>query len=396
MARIFTDQFFANLDSSTGDVNAAESLPPQCYTDRDFFEFEKKAVFHRAWRCVGREAWLKEPGEYFATSHADEPMLIVRNRDGVLKAMSSVCQHRGMLVAEGKGKAPSFRCPYHHWTYSLDGKLVGTPDMEQAKNFDKSRYSLPEFKLETWLGFIFVNLDPHAAPLAPRLAPIAEALANYQLDKVVERPGPGERVKEPWNWKVRLENANDGYHANKLHGGPQHDCCPSNLSIFPRLPDDAAGYFRFNGTTHIDYSNNPTLKPFLPIFPSLTIEDRGRCVFACVPPTLFIFARCDHVTYSIFHAEGAEEMSSQRGWIVSPVAAQDPMFKEKLHLAMTASPTIPAQDRHVDALVQVGLRSKFAPRGRYSWQETAQGDLNNWLVPRYRAEWAREKASQSH
>ncbi len=386
---ILSDQFFEGMETSILDVNSAEALPPVCYTDRNFYEFEKNAIFYREWLCAGREAWVKAPGDYFTTSHAGEPIVVVRNRDGILKAMSSVCQHRAMLVAEGRGKASSFRCSYHHWTYSLDGQLVGAPEMERATNFDKSKICLPGLKVEVWLGFIFVNFDSEAEPLALRLKMVTAALKNFELDSAAESGEPGDRVKEPWNWKVRLENANDGYHANRLHGGPQHDCCPSHLSVFPELPADTAGYFRFNGTTHIDYSNNPTLKPFLPIFPKLTTEDRNRCVFACVPPTLFIFARCDHVTFSIFHVEGPEEMSSQRGWLASSTAVQDPLFKEKLHMALNSSSLIPAQDRHVDTLVQIGLRSKFAPRGRYSWQEEAQRDLNNWLVPRYRAEWQR-------
>ena len=391
---IFSDEFFAGLESSIVDVNSAEALPPDCYTDAGFYEFERNAVFYREWLCVGREAWLQEPGSFFATAHAGEPILVVRNKEGVIKAMSAVCQHRAMLVAEGKGRVNAFLCPYHHWTYSLDGKLTSAPDMERANNFDKSKICLPEFKVEIWLGFIFVNFDSNAAPLAPRLTAVTEALKNYDLSTAHESADFPEFVKEPWNWKVRLENANDGYHANKLHKGVQHDCCPSELSVFPELPTNTSGYFRFNGTTHIDYSNNPTLKPILPIFPKLTVEDRHRVVFACVPPTLFIFARCDHATYNIFHVDGPEQMSSQRAWLTASIAPKDPLFKEKLQMVLGASPLIPQQDRHVDTLVQVGLRSKFAPRGRYSWQEQAQRDLNYWLVPRYRAEWTRLKGGR--
>ena len=92
-------------------MNSAETLPPACYTDPAFYEFEKQAIFYREWLCVGREAWVRNPGDYFATSHADEPIIVVRNRAGVVKAMSAVCQHRAILVADGHGKARSFRCP---------------------------------------------------------------------------------------------------------------------------------------------------------------------------------------------------------------------------------------------------------------------------------------------
>ena len=99
-------------------------LPPACYVERDFWEFEKEAIFSHEWLCVGREAWARNPGDYFTSAHMGEPIVVVRNRDGVLKAMSTVCQHRAMLVVEGRGNAKAFMCPYHHWSYSLDGNLI--------------------------------------------------------------------------------------------------------------------------------------------------------------------------------------------------------------------------------------------------------------------------------
>ncbi len=96
--------------------------------------------------------------------------MVARARDGVVRAMSSVCQHRAMLVAEGKGNTRGFVCPYHHWVYGLDGRLVNAPAMERTCGFDKTSVRLPQFKVETWLGFLFINFDADAPPLAPRLA----------------------------------------------------------------------------------------------------------------------------------------------------------------------------------------------------------------------------------
>src|SRR5579862_4831723 len=187
-----TEEFFRSLDSSAGDVNASETLPPVCYTDPAFYEFEKQAIFFREWLVVGREAWVKNPGDYFTVSQVGEPLIITRNRDGELKAMSAVCQHRAMLVAEGHGNVRSFRCPYHHWTYSLGGNLVAAPEMDRACGFDKKDFRLPEVKLEVWLGFIFVNFDPDALPLAPRLAALTEVLKNYNLAGNDERDTPAD------------------------------------------------------------------------------------------------------------------------------------------------------------------------------------------------------------
>jgi phenylpropionate dioxygenase-like ring-hydroxylating dioxygenase large terminal subunit len=394
---ILTDAFFNSLESSAREVEVAEMLPPACYVDRDFWEFEKEAVFSHEWLCVGREAWAKNPGDYFTSAHMGEPIVVVRNRDGVLKAMSTVCQHRAMLVVEGRGNAKAFLCPYHHWSYSLDGNLIGAPAMDKTCNFDPTKVRLAEFKLEVWLGFVFINFDLNAPPLAPRLSALTKALEHYDIANCDE-PSHGDTwTKCPWNWKVHLENSNDGYHANRLHKGPVHDLCPSSMASFPELPADTAGYFRYNGTVDIDVGFNPTRKAILPLFPRLTAEDRRRFIFANIPPSFQMFARPDWATFTIFHAEGPEEMSFERSWMVAPGVSKEPLFQERLNIYFATSATIGAQDRHVDALVQVGLRSKFANRGRYSWQERAQQDLNNWLVPRYRSTWEKIRNSkQAH
>ena len=389
LARFMTDEFFAGLDTSTCDVNTAETLPPLCYSDPLFYEFEKEAIFFHEWLCVGREAWARNPGDYFTAFQAGEPIIVARTRDGALKAMSAVCRHRAMLVAEGHGNVRTFRCPYHHWTYALDGQLVHAPEMDKACNFSRDSFRLPQLKLEVWNGFVFVNFDPDAPPLAPRLAPLTDVLKNYHLAEADERSTPSEPRKEPWNWKVRYENSNDGYHANRLHAGPVHNCVPSALARFPELPPDIAGYFRYNGTTHQDCSFNPTLRATLPIFPDLTIEERNRFLFMCVPPTLTFNCSSDIVNFNLFAIDGPCEMSSRRGFLVAPGAMRQPLFEERLNTIVATNTSIVEQDRHVDKLVQIGLQSKFAIRGRYSWQEQSQRELNCWIVQRYQATWKR-------
>lgn len=396
MTTILNDRLFASMDSSIGPVDEAEMLPPACYADPAFFEFEKDAIFAREWLCVGRQEWVAKPGDYFTSMHMGEPIVVARGRDGVIRAMSTVCQHRAMLVAEGHGNARAFLCPYHHWAYGLDGQLIGAPAMEKACGFDKSKVRLPQFQIDNWLGFLFVNFDPDAAPLAPRLAKVTEILANYELDNV-DTSMDIEETTFPWNWKVMFENNNDGYHANRLHAGPLHDIAPSERCIFPQdLPEDTAGYYRFNGTVHADASFNPTLKALLPIFPNLTDEDRHRLTFANVPPSLSLIIRPDLVAFIILQANTPDTITARRGWLAAPGAKSQPLFEERLKINLDSSADIAKQDVYVDALVQTGLKSRFAARGRYSWQEQAQREFNAWLVRRYKAEWkARSAAAAS-
>ncbi|ASG23916.1 aromatic ring-hydroxylating oxygenase subunit alpha [Nitrospirillum viridazoti] len=385
------DAFFSGLDSSALGVEAAETLPPLCYTDREFYEFEKEALFNHEWLCVGRESWVKETGDYFTTSIIDEPIVVARGRDGVIRAMSSVCQHRAMLVAEGQGNTRAFLCPYHHWSYGLDGQLIGAPAMEKTCNFDKKDIKLPQFKVEVWHGFIFVNFDLDAPALAPRLAALEGVMAPYSM-ATLNGPAPDRDIKFPWNWKVMFENNNDGYHANRLHGGALHDFVPSRLAAFPDdLPADTAGYYRTNGTLHADASFNPTQKAILPVFPALGEAERNRMLFVNVPPTLSLVITSDMIIYLILRADGAETHLMDQGYLVAPGAMEDPLFDDKLAMNKHSTAAIIAQDLHVDEMVQVGLRSRHAIRGRYSWQEQAQREFNGWLVRRYQDTWARVK-----
>jgi phenylpropionate dioxygenase-like ring-hydroxylating dioxygenase large terminal subunit len=387
-----TDAFFDSFERSALSLDRAETLPAACYTDAEFYAFETAALFDHEWLCVGREDWVRSPGDYFTTQIVGEPIVVARARDGVVRAMSSVCQHRAMLVAEGKGNARGFVCPYHHWVYGLDGRLVNAPAMERTCNFDKKSVRLPEFRVETWLGFLFINFDSDARPLSPRLKSVADAVAGYDLEHAEN--AAVMTGKFAWNWMVMFENNNDGYHASKLHQGPLHDFVPSELATFPDADPSDAGFLRFNATLHPDASFNPTQRAVLPVFPKLTEVDRGRMTFANVPPTLSLVLTSDLVIYLILRATGPETIEQDTGILVAAGAQEDPGFSHKLEMLTTSAGKIIAQDMHVDGLVQQGLRSRFAPRGRYSWQEGAQGQFNQWLVPRYRAAWARMNRRQ--
>jgi len=385
-ASFMNDEFFDGLDRSALPIEDAESLPPLCYTNSGFYEFEKEAVFNHEWLCAGRESWVKDPGDYFTTSIIGEPLIVCRDLSGKLRVMSAVCQHRAMLVAEGRGNARGFVCPYHHWSYALDGRLANAPAMNKTRDFDKSSVRLPSLAVEVWLGFVFVNFDHDAPPLAPRLKAVAEAIERYDLIDS-EDVGLPQTTKFPWNWKVMFENNNDGYHANRLHHGPLHDFVPSDRSSFPELPPDTAGYLRRNGTLHPDASFNATQKAILPVFLRLTPEDRQFMVFANIPPTLSLVLTSDMVIYLIVRATGAECHEMDVGELVVAGARKDPGFDHRIAMIMNAAGKIMAQDQHVDELVQIGLRSRFAARSRYSWQEGAQKQFNSWLVPRYQSCW---------
>ncbi|HEY6378291.1 MAG TPA: Rieske (2Fe-2S) protein, partial [Candidatus Dormibacteraeota bacterium] len=156
---MFTRELAESFERSILPVNEATALPPQLYTSPEFYAFEKEAVFGHEWLCVGRADQVPEPGDYRTLTLAGEPLILTRHKDGSLRVLSAVCRHRGMVVAEGRGHVTSFLCPYHHWTYGTDGRLLGCPEMDRAVGFDKADHPLPSLPVEVWNGFVFTSFD---------------------------------------------------------------------------------------------------------------------------------------------------------------------------------------------------------------------------------------------
>ena len=152
------------------------------------------------WLCVGRAERIPEPGDWFTVTICDEPIIVARDKAGDVRAMSAVCQHRAMQVCEGEGNDTTFKCPYHHWIYGLDGRLLGAPAMERTEDFDKTAGASAPLAVEEWQGFVFVNFDADAAPLAPTLAryePYLEQLRPGQrgLPRHVHARGPAVELE---------------------------------------------------------------------------------------------------------------------------------------------------------------------------------------------------------
>ncbi|MGH9554249.1 MAG: aromatic ring-hydroxylating oxygenase subunit alpha [Terriglobales bacterium] len=198
----------------------ASTIPAPFYTDPRIAELERRTVFSRTWQMVGRLDQVAKPGEYITATVAEEPIVFVRGDDSALRAFYNVCRHHAAAVmTEPQGCAQHLRCPYHGWTYGLDGTLKGAPEFNDVRNFDRSQNGLVPVRVETWEKFVFVNLDPAAAPLADFLGP---ALAGRFTPLGLEKLHFVERRVFPLNcnWKVFVDNYLDGgYHVPHLHKG---------------------------------------------------------------------------------------------------------------------------------------------------------------------------------
>ena len=210
------DQYDPNVP-----LDQASTIPSSWYTDKDFYDLELKSVFSRSWQLAGRLDQVSQPGQYVTSDIAGEPIVIVRGNDGVLRAFFNVCRHHAAAVmTEPEGKAAQLRCPYHGWTYSLEGELKGTPDFSGVCNFDRTSNGLVPIEFAEWENWLFVKLDRSEG----------SSLSDFLSDDLVQEIKPLELHTLHWferrhysfdcNWKVFVDNYLDGgYHVPYLHKG---------------------------------------------------------------------------------------------------------------------------------------------------------------------------------
>jgi len=200
-------------------LSQAATIPASWYVDQRVAELEQRAVFGRTWQVVGRLDQVARAGKYLTAEVAGEPILVVRGSDHLLRAFFNVCRHHAAaILSEPWGEASALRCPYHGWTYGLDGTLKGVPEFEGVCNFDRAQNGLFPVHVDTWEQFVFVNLDSRALPLQDFLADLVARTRPLSLEKLhfVEH----RSYTLNCNWKVYVDNYLDGgYHVPHLHRG---------------------------------------------------------------------------------------------------------------------------------------------------------------------------------
>jgi choline monooxygenase len=210
------DDILASYDEQAT-LECAYTIPASWYVHGGIAALERERVFGRTWQVVARAAQLQHPGQFVTTDVAGEPLVVVRGGDNQLRAFFNVCRHHAAAVAtEQEGSTNIFRCPYHGWSYGLDGSLKGAPEFEGVCGFDRSQNGLVPTGVESWGHFVFVNLDRQAPPLSDFLGRLSDRVAPLDLDALhfFER-----RVYSlNCNWKVFIDNYLDGgYHVPHLH-----------------------------------------------------------------------------------------------------------------------------------------------------------------------------------
>ena len=205
----------ALADNAAGRFEDARSLPPPIYHDPAILALETSRIFHREWICLGRTAEIPRPGDYLSRDLVGAPVFVVRQRNESIRAFSNVCLHRAARLLDGEGHTNRISCPYHSWTYEIDGRLIGAPYMDRTRNFDVRAHRLKELRCEVWEGFIYVSLDADAPSPVAHLAPLSDMVGDYRMADYE----PVFAAEDTWdtNWKCLVENYMDAYHIHRVH-----------------------------------------------------------------------------------------------------------------------------------------------------------------------------------
>jgi phenylpropionate dioxygenase-like ring-hydroxylating dioxygenase large terminal subunit len=328
----------------------------------------------RSWYSVGRAEEIATPGDYFTFDVAGVPLIIVRGMDGTIRALSNSCRHRGAKLIEGAGNARSFRCPYHSWLYDTLGRLRGAGGMDGVKGFALEDYGLPEVKCELWGGFVFVNLDPAAAPLAAWLGDLDERLGSYGLADL-RRTRTVERILE-CNWKVFVENGMEEYHLPTVH-----KASISRLEMTHREEGGKGEYCiiveEHEGTRAV----LPGEQGF-PFIPTLTGAAAKGTQYVHIYPNLELAATKDCVFYVELHPLGTERTRLLLCSLFPQETIARPDFDAVVERYYRRLDKSAPEDFIITEVQQKGLRSPLARPGRISLQEPLVHHIDNWVLDR--------------
>ena len=343
-------------------IECAHTLASKFYTDPAVLEIEKTRIFLRTWQLVGTlshecgevngvQRTIADPESFFTAEIAGEPIIVVRDKQEVLRAFSNVCRHRAGPIALGSGCKNVLRCQYHGWTYTLDGRLIGTPDVEGVEFFDRSTMGMVPLRVETWEQFIFVNFDAQAEPLAAYLGEIPEQARGFQFEGLQFAERRDYLIN--CNWKVYVDNYLEGYHIPIAHPGLMREI-------------DCAQY---RTDTYRYYSQQ-----FAPIRAMKTEDNAERfyapgkglqqAAYFWIFPNLMLNIYPDNISTNLIVPLARDKTLTIFEWFFHDIA--DNLVQERIQRAIAFSDEVQQEDIGLCENVQRGLRSSTYDRGRYS------------------------------
>ena len=359
-------------------VTEAATLPPHCYTAQDWYDAEVDRMWRHSWLLAGRVEEVAKPGDYHCIELFSEPLIMARADDGVVRVFSAVCRHRGCIVKTSDGNDKYLSCPYHGWTYGLNGELVSVPGMREARNFDKQDYGLPQIRREIWGGFVFVNFDDRAPPLMHGLGELAERLRPYRFEELVVTKKLVTELGA--NWKLWLENSREGYHAPVVHAKSYQKFYQKGGSQEWRY-SGRAGVWEMMSGPNSDGLYLP-LKPTLPMIEVLSSEDLGTTHFAIYYPHVLFNIPPSHLAFHQLFPHDPNRTTVVTWFCFPRSTVSLPNFDRDVGYYYEMVETFVPEDKAIAELTQRGLRSRLARPGRFSIHEQPCHSFSNWLLDR--------------
>jgi choline monooxygenase len=343
-------------------LECAETLASRFYTDPAILALEKAQIFLHTWQLVGTlsqpcgelngvKRTIADPETYFAADVAGEPIVVVRNKSGTLRAFSNVCRHRAGPIAQGAGCRSVLNCAYHGWTYTLDGRLIGTPEVDGVEFFDRSTMGMVPLLCETWQQFIFVNFDRDAPSLSGYLGNIPQLSSAFPFQglSLTERRDYCVNC----NWKVYVDNYLEGYHIPIVHPGLMKEI------DYPRYRCQTFRYHSQQIGPVKDLKPSDTHERIYPPGSGLP-----EALYFWVFPNLMLNIYPDNIQINIIVPLSHEKTLTIFEWYFHNSKSQK--VRERAAKAIAFSDTVQAEDIHICEAVQRGLRSTTYDRGRYS------------------------------
>ena len=350
---------------------AAETLPPWCYTEPAFFTREIDRLFRRHWNLIGRAEQIAGAGDYFTVDLAGVPVIVLRDDDGALRAFANTCRHRGSRLVSGAGKCRALTCPYHGWSYGLDGSLLAMAGMEKTKKFDRAAFGLVPVRLAVWAGFVFVNFAEDGPELAEHLGNLTDHLRSHDGASMV-----CTQVREydlACNWKLCLENQRESYHVATVHRASLKDQLPAQLEATGHW---SGSYFAHEGTIAARLGAAAALPPIA------TLEGpaaRGTFFIALYPASFLVFT-VDCMWWMSFQPLAPDRTKLVVGSCFADAQTRDPGFEAIARDYYARTGQSHAEDNAATEFQQRGLASLHARAGRLSHREVGVHAVDNWIL----------------
>lgn len=338
-----------------------ETLPARYYTDPAIFAEELERFFCRSWIWVGRTEQIPRPGDFFICQMVDESIILNRDQNGSTHAFYNVCRHRGTRICTGtEGSFPGrIQCPYHGWTYGLDGKLIGAPHME---NLPREDYPLNPVPCDSWDGHIFINLDPHAPPLTSQLEDLPQKFANWHMQEL--RFYQRRRYDVNANWKLIVQNYNECLHCPVLH--PTLNRLTDYLSGDNCTPHRGylGGSMGFKAGVETMSLDGKLRRDYLP---GLSESQRKEVQYYSVFPNLFLSLHPDYMMTHTLWPRAVDRTEITCEWHFHPSQMAKPDFQADDVVEFWDLTN--KEDWRISELSQAGIKSRAYKPGPYSTRE---------------------------